>query len=93
MLQAMQQQFAYMNVVSNEIWDRMDWQHAVIAAWREERPQRVPNATRQERCTPVDDFDDDHRDEFEDEEVQASFNSAFMPRGERRVRGFRRDPR
>jgi hypothetical protein len=42
----------------------------------------------------VDDFDDDHDDEFEDEGDQA-FNGEgrFVPRGERRGRGFRRDPR
>jgi len=84
-----------MNVVFNEIWDLMDRQDAVIAAWHKERPQRVPNARRQERCAPMDDSDDDHEDEFEDEEDQASFNSEgrFVPRGERRGRGFRRDLR
>jgi len=41
----------------------------------------------------VDDSDDEHRDEFEDEEVLASLNGVFMPRGERHGRGFRRDPR
>jgi hypothetical protein len=42
----------------------------------------------------VDDSDDDHEDEFEDEEDQASLNGdgKFVPRGERRGRGFRRDP-
>ena len=49
MFQAMQQQFEHMNVVFNEIRDRMDRQDAVIATLREERPQRVPNARRQER--------------------------------------------
>ena len=39
--------------------------------------------------------DDYHEDEFEDEEDQASLNNEgrFAPRGERRGRGFRRDPR
>jgi len=39
----------------------------------------------------VDDSNDDH----EDEEDQASLNGEgrFVPRGERRGRGFRRDPR
>jgi hypothetical protein len=43
----------------------------------------------------VDNFDDDHEDEFEDEDDQASLNGEgrFMPRGERRGRGFQRDPR
>jgi len=41
-----------MNVVFNEIWDRMDRQDAIIAAWREERTQRVPNAKRQEKRRP-----------------------------------------
>ena len=43
----------------------------------------------------MDDFDDDHEDEFEDEEDQASLNNEgrFVPRRERRGRGFRRDLR
>ena len=48
MLQAMQQQFKRMNVVFNEIQDRMGRQDAVIATLREEHSQRVPNARRQE---------------------------------------------
>ena len=52
MLQAMQQQFERMNEVFNEIQDQIDRQDFVIATLREERPQRVPNARRQERrCT------------------------------------------
>ena len=95
MLQAMQQQFKCMNVVFNEIQDRMDRQDVVITTLHEERPQRVPNARRQERRVRVDDFDDDHEDKFEDEEDQASLNNEgrFVPRGERRGRGFPRDPR
>jgi hypothetical protein len=49
MLQAIQQQFECMNVVFNEIRDRMDRQDTVIATWCEGHPQRVPNARRQER--------------------------------------------
>ena len=64
MLQAMQQQFECMNVVFNEIWDQMDRQDAVIATLREEHPQRVPNARRQERCAYMNNSDDDHEDEF-----------------------------
>ncbi|RVW18237.1 RNA-directed DNA polymerase-like [Vitis vinifera] len=41
MLQAMQQQFEHMNVVFNDIRDRMDRQDAVIASLREERTQRA----------------------------------------------------
>ena len=43
----------------------------------------------------MDDFDDNHEDEFGDEEDQASLNRGgkFMPRGERHGRGFRRDLR
>ena len=95
MLQAMQQQFECMNVVFNETRDRMDRQDAVVATWQERHPERVPNARRQERRAHVDDFDDDHEDEFEDEDGQASLNNEgrFVPRGERRGRGFRRDPR
>jgi hypothetical protein len=89
-LQAMQQQFARMNVVFNEIRDRMDRQDVVIAAWHDERPQRVPNTRRQERHAPVDDYDDDHGDEFKDEEDQASLNGEgrFVLKGERRGGGF-----
>jgi len=95
MLQAMQQQFACMDVVFNEIRDQMDMQDAVIAAWCKERPQRVPNARRQERRVPMDDSNDDHADVLEDEEDQASLNGEgkFVPRGEGRGRGFRRDSR
>jgi hypothetical protein len=86
--------FERMNVVLNEIRDRMDKQDAVIATCREGYPQRVPNARRQERHAHVDDFDDDHDDEFEDEDDRA-FNGdgRFVPRGERRGRSFQRDPR
>ena len=95
MLQAMQQQFECMNVVFNEIRDWMDRQDVVIATWHEGHPQRVLNARRQERRAHVDDFDDDHEDEFEDEDNQASLNGEgrFVPKGERRGKGFRRDPR
>ena len=73
----------------------MDRQDAVIATLCEERPQRVLNARRQKRHVHVDDSDDDSKNEFEDEEDQASLNGEgmFVPRGEKRGRGFRRDPR
>ena len=95
MLQAMQQQFECMNMVFNEIRDRMDRQDIVIATLHEEHLQRVPNARRQERRVCMDDSDDDHEDEFKDKEDQASLNNEgrFVPRGERHGRGFRRDPR
>ncbi|XP_059428527.1 uncharacterized protein LOC132162290 [Corylus avellana] len=95
LLQAMQQQFERMNVMFNEIRDRMDRQDAVIATWREGRPQRVPNARRQERRVHLDESHDDHEDEFEDDGDQASLNGEgrFVPRGERHGRGFQRDPR
>ena len=62
---------------------------------REEYPRKAPNARRQGRRARVDDFDDYHKDEFEDEDDQASLNNEgrFVPRGERRGRDFRRDPR
>ncbi|KAL6349641.1 hypothetical protein AAG906_041047 [Vitis piasezkii] len=84
-----------MNVVFNDIRDRMDRQDAVIASLHEERTQRALNARRQRRRACVDDFDDYHEDEFEDEEDQASLNheGRFAPRGERRGRGFQRAPR
>ena len=67
MLQAMQQQFERMNMVFNDIRDRMDRQDAVIASLHEEHPQRAPNARRQERRACMDDSDVYHEDEFEDE--------------------------
>uniref|UniRef100_A0A2N9FHU8 RNA-directed DNA polymerase n=1 Tax=Fagus sylvatica TaxID=28930 RepID=A0A2N9FHU8_FAGSY len=89
MLRAMQQQFERMDVMFNEIRDRMDRQDAIIAGWREGRPQGGPYVRRQARRAPVDDSDGDHEDEFEGEEDQASLNGRFVPRGERRGRGFR----
>jgi hypothetical protein len=83
MLQTIQQQFERMNVVLNEIQDQMDKQDVIIATWREGQPQRVPNARRQETCAHVDNFDDNHDDEFEDEDNQAlNGEGRFMPRGE-----------
>ena len=58
MLQAMQQQFERMNMVFNDIQDRMDRQDAIIAFLREKRIQRAPNARRQGRRARVDDSDD-----------------------------------
>ena len=81
MLRAMQQQFECMDVMFNEIRDRMDRQDAVIATWREGRPQGGLYIRRQARRAPV--------DEFEGEEDQASLNGRFVLRGERRGRGFR----
>ena len=84
-----------MNMVFNEIWDQMDRQDAIIATLHEERPQRVLNVRRQARCARVDNSNDNHEDEFKNEEDQVSLNNKgrFVPRGERRGRGFRRDPR
>ena len=73
MLQAMQQQFERMNVMFNDIRDRMDRQDAVIASLREEHPWRAPNARRQGRRVRVDDSDDYHEDVFEDD--QTSLNN------------------
>ena len=91
MLRAMQQQFERMVVLFNEIRDRMDRQDVVIVTWHEGRPQGVPNVRRQARRAPMDDSNGDHEDEFEGEEDQASLNGEgrFVPRGERRGRGFR----
>ena len=95
MLQAMEQQFERMNVVFNDIRDRMDRQDTVIASLREERPRRALNARRQGRRACLDDSDDYHEDRSEDEDDQASLNNEdrFVPRGEMRGRGFRRNPR
>ena len=91
----MQQQFEHMNVVFNDIRDRMYRQDAVIASLSEKHPQTAPNTRRQGRCARVDDYDDYHDDEFEDEKDQASLNheGRIAPRGERHGRGFRRAPR
>ncbi|WKA10688.1 hypothetical protein VitviT2T_028248 [Vitis vinifera] len=64
-----------MNVVFNDIRDRMYRQDAVIASLSEKHPQTAPNTRRQGRHARVDDFDDYHEDEFEDEEDQASLNN------------------
>ena len=82
-------------MVFNDIWDRMDRQDTVIASLSEEHPRRAPNARRQERRARMDDSDTYHEEEYEDEEDQVSLNNEgrFVPRGERRGRGFRRDPR
>ena len=95
MLQAVPQHFERMNMVFNEIRDQMDRQDVVIATFHEESPERLLNARRQERCAFIDASDDNHKDEFEDEEDQASLNNKgrFMPKGERCGRGFERDPR
>jgi hypothetical protein len=77
-----------MDVMFNEIRDRMDRQDAVIATWHEGRPQGGPYVRRRARRAPVDDSDGDHEDEFEGEKDQASLNGRFVPRGERRGRGF-----
>ena len=73
----------------------MDRQDAIIATLHEECPQRFPNVRRQKRHARIDDSNDDHKDEFEDEEDQASLNieGRFAPRGERHGKGFQRDPR
>ena len=61
----------------------------------EEHPRRALNARRQGRHARIDDSNDYHEDEFEDEDDQVSLNNEgmFVPRGERRGRGFRRDLR
>jgi hypothetical protein len=55
-----------------------------------EESLKSPNARRQERRAYVDDFDNNHEDEFEDEDNRASLNGEgrFVARGERRGRGF-----
>ena len=79
-------------MVFNDIRDWMDRQDAVIAFLREEYSRRAPNARRHGRRVRVDDSDDYHEDEFEDEDEddQASLNNEgrFVPRGDRRGRGF-----
>ena len=62
MLQAIKQQFERMNMVFNDIRDRMDRRDTVIASLHEEYSQRVRNAKRQERRARVDNFDAYHED-------------------------------
>ena len=57
-----------MDVFFNKIQDWMDRQDPIIGTWREGRPQGVPNDRKQEMCVLVDNFDGDHKDEFEGEE-------------------------
>ena len=94
MLQAMQQQFECMGVMFNEIQDMMDRQDAVIATWHEGHPQRIRNDGWQERHVPIDESDDNHKDEFDNEEDRASMNSGskFGPRREICGKCFQRDP-
>ena len=82
-------------MVFNETLDPLDRKDAVITTLHDEHPQRVPTTKRQERHACMNNFDDDHKDEFEDEEDQAPLNNKgrFVSRGERRGRGFRRNPR
>uniref|UniRef100_A0A2N9GL02 Reverse transcriptase n=1 Tax=Fagus sylvatica TaxID=28930 RepID=A0A2N9GL02_FAGSY len=68
MLRAMQQQFERMDVMFNEIRDRMDRQDAVIATWREGRPQGGPYVRRQARRAPVDDADMPPLEDADDEQ-------------------------
>ena len=90
MLRAMQQQFERMDVLFNEIRDRMDRRDAVITSWHKGCPQGGPYVRRQARRALVDDFDGDHENEFEGEEDQVALNGEgrFMLRGERRGKGF-----
>lgn len=95
MLQAMQQQFERMDVMFNEIRDRMDRQDATIAAWCNEGHQRNLNGRRQEMQGHVDDFGDGYENEFEDENDDAILNGdgRFVKRGGGRGRGMRRGTR
>uniref|UniRef100_A0A2N9GCC2 Reverse transcriptase n=1 Tax=Fagus sylvatica TaxID=28930 RepID=A0A2N9GCC2_FAGSY len=68
MLRAMQQQFERMDVMFNEIQDRMDRQDAVIATWREGHPQGGPYVRRQARRAPVDDADMPPLEDADDEQ-------------------------
>uniref|UniRef100_A0A2N9IDR8 RNA-directed DNA polymerase n=1 Tax=Fagus sylvatica TaxID=28930 RepID=A0A2N9IDR8_FAGSY len=68
MLRAMQQQFERMDVMFNEIQDRMDRQDAVIAGWREGRPQGGPYVRRQARRAPVDYADMPPLEDADDEQ-------------------------
>jgi hypothetical protein len=68
MLRAMQQQFERMDVMFNEIQDRMDRQDAVIATWREVHPQGGPYVRRQARRAPVDDADMPPLEDADDEQ-------------------------
>ncbi|KAL6971416.1 hypothetical protein U1Q18_052783 [Sarracenia purpurea var. burkii] len=83
-MQAIHQQFERMNVMFNDIRDRMDRQDAIIATWRGGRNQR-----RQDEHIS----DDDHEVDFNDEEDQILLNrdGRVVPRGRRRGLDFQRD--
>ena len=95
MLRAMQQQFERMSVMFNEIQDRMDRQDDVIATWHERHPQGVRNARRQERHAPIVESNDNHKDEFDNGDDQATLinEGRFVPRRKRHSKGVRRDMR
>ena len=68
MLRAMQQQFERMDVMFNEIRDRMDRQDAVLAGWGKGRPQGGPYVRRQARRAPVDYADMPPLEDADDEQ-------------------------
>uniref|UniRef100_A0A2N9ERR9 Reverse transcriptase n=1 Tax=Fagus sylvatica TaxID=28930 RepID=A0A2N9ERR9_FAGSY len=82
-----------LNGLIQDIWADSTTGHSKLGPKEDEggRPQGGPYVRRQARRAPVDDSDGDHEDEFEGEEDQASLNGEgrFVPRGERRGRGFR----
>ncbi|RVW25535.1 hypothetical protein CK203_111639 [Vitis vinifera] len=85
-----------LNGLIQEIWADSNAEHSKPGPNEDEGAStRAPNARRQGRSVCIDDSDDYHENECEDEEDQASLNNEgrFAPRGERRGRGFRRDPR
>ena len=48
-MQAMHQQFELLNIMFNEIGDRMDTQDATIANLQRGQPRKGPNVKRQQR--------------------------------------------
>ena len=70
MLRAMQQQFECMDVMFNEIRDRMNRQDAVLAGWGKGRPQGGPYVRRQARRAPVDYADMPPLEDADDEQRQ-----------------------
>ena len=69
-MRAMNQQFEQLNIMFNEIRDRMDTQDATIANLQRGQPRRGLNVRRQQRLShePLAEFDEEDELVFEDDE-------------------------
>jgi len=87
-LRAMQQQFKRLNLVLEEVKDRMDQQEVVIRNLQGGRDRRR-RATNIENEFENEGDDDDE----EDKASEVGMGGVDKPRGGRRGRGYRRNPR